>query len=567
MAVGKWAGDHISGVGHGRRRYLGSGFEHDLWFSGRLAAKPRWFAPQLIATRRFETHVACAAVTRLNLTTTSLTEVAVDALIIGVARRGRSLVVAPGAEKLDRALKKRLEAALKSLGATGKADEVTRLATLGAAKAPAVVAVGLGPAPARGERYSHEAIRRAAGAATRALAGTRRVATSLAAVNGDSDPADLRAVAEGLALGGYAFRKYRSTASTGDHRAAVQTASIVVPDAKDAATKATLDRAVIIGDAVSTCRDLVNTPASDMHPADLAAAAQALCTEVGCTVEISDEKALAEGGHGGILGVGQGAANPPRLVRIVYAGGAPGAPAVHLVGKGITFDTGGLSLKPATAMEWMKADMGGAAAVLTSIRAIAQLKVPINVVGWMACAENMPSGTAIRPSDVLTMRGGKTVEVMNTDAEGRLVMADAIVRAGEEKAAVIVDIATLTGAALVALGSRVYGVMANNDDLRDEILTAAKDAGEQAWPMPLPEELRDSLDSATADLTNIGDRYGGMLVAGIFLKEFVPDGTPWAHLDIAGPAWNEAEPHDYTPKGGTGIPIRTLVEWLESRAR
>jgi leucyl aminopeptidase len=521
----------------------------------------------MIASRSFETDVAFAAVTRLNLTTTSLTEVAVDALIIGVARRGRSLVVAPGAEKLDRALKKRLAEALKSLGATGKAGETTRLATLGAAKAPVVLAVGLGAAPGRGERYSHEAIRRGAGAATRELAGTRRVATSLAAVNGDSEPVDVRAAAEGLALGGYAFRKYRSNASTGEHRAGVQTASIVVPDAKDPAVKAELDRATILGEAVAICRDLVNTPASDLHPADLAAAAQELCTEVGCTVEISDEKALAAGGHGGIVGVGQGAAHPPRLVRISYTGGAANAAAVHLVGKGITFDTGGLSLKPAAAMEWMKADMGGAASVLTSIRAIAQLKVPINVVGWLACAENMPSGTAIRPSDVLTMRGGKTVEVMNTDAEGRLVMADAIVRAGEEKAAAIVDIATLTGAALVALGSRVYGVMSNDDDLRDEILAAAKDAGEQAWPMPLPEELRTSLDSTTADLTNVGDRYGGMLVAGLFLKEFVPDNTPWAHLDVAGPAWNEADEHDYTPKGGTGVPVRSLVEWLEARAR
>ncbi len=504
--------------------------------------------------------------TRLSLTTMSMTEVAADALIIGVARRGRSMVVAPGAERLDRALKKRLEDALKAVGATGKAGEVIRMATLGAAKAPAVVAVGLGAAPGRGERYDHEAIRRAAGAAVRELAGTRRVATSLAAVNGDSDPEDVRAVAEGLAIGGYAFRKYRSGASTADHRAAVASAAIVVPDARDTAAKAAVDRATVIADAVTTCRDLVNTPAADLHPADLAAAAEQLCTEVGCTVEVSDEKSLAEGGHGGIVGVGKGAANPPRLVRIGYTGGAAGAPAIHLVGKGITFDSGGLSIKPAAAMEWMKADMGGAAAVLTSIRAVAQLKLPVNVVGWLACAENMPSGSAIRPSDVLTMRGGKTVEVMNTDAEGRLVMADAIVRASEEKPAAIVDIATLTGAALVALGSRVYGVMSNDDELRDEIVEAAERSGERSWPMPLPEELRDSLDSQTADLSNIGDRYGGMLVAAIFLKEFVPDSVPWAHLDVAGPAWNEGDEHDYTPKGGTGVPVRTLVEWLAARA-
>ncbi|MGN6475031.1 MAG: leucyl aminopeptidase, partial [Mycobacteriales bacterium] len=299
---------------------------------------------------------------------------------------------------------------------------------------------------------------------------------------------------------------------------------------------------------------------------DLAAAAVELCGGAGCAVEVLDQKALAAGGFGGILGVGQGAENPPRLVRIEHSGGRAGSPAVHLVGKGITFDTGGLSLKPATAMEWMKADMGGAASVITTLWALAKLNVPVNVVGWCSIAENMPSGTAIRPSDVLTMYGGKTVEVLNTDAEGRLVMADAIVRAGEEKPAAIVDIATLTGAALVALGSRLYGVMGNDEELSDEILAAADRAGEQCWPMPLPEELRKSLDSDIADISNIGDRNGGMLTAGLFLKEFVPNGVPWAHLDVAGPAWNEGEAFGYTPKGGTGVPVRTLVEWLSSRA-
>ena len=505
-------------------------------------------------------------VTRLSLTSASLSDVAADALIIGVGRKGRSMVVAPGAKDLDKALKKRLEEALLALGATGKAGEITRLATLGATKTPAVVAVGLGNVPARGERFDPESIRRAAGAAARALAGTRKVATSLASVNGDDATADdLRAVAEGIALGGYSFRKYRHS-SAADNRAGVATALIVVPDEKDKAAKAVLSRAAVLAEAVTHCRDLVNTPAADLHPADLADYAVELCGGAGCAVEVLDENALAEGGYGGLIGVGQGSTNPPRLVRIEHAGGTPGTPAVHLVGKGITFDTGGLSLKPAQAMEWMKADMGGAASVIATLWTLAKLEVPVNVVGWVATAENMPSGTAIRPSDVLTMRGGKTVEVLNTDAEGRLVMADAIVRAGEEKPAAIVDIATLTGAALVALGSRLFGVMANDDDIRADIVAAAGAAGEQSWPMPLPDELRKSLDSEIADLQNIGDRFGGMLVAGLFLKEFVPAGVPWAHLDVAGPAWNEGEAFGYTPKGGTGVPVRTLVEWLSSRA-
>jgi leucyl aminopeptidase len=504
--------------------------------------------------------------TRLSLSSTRLSDADVDALIIGVARKGRSLVVAPGAADIDKALKKRLEEALQALGATGRAGELTRLATLGATKAATVVAVGLGEVPNGSGRYGAEAIRRAAGLATRTLAGTKKVATSLAQVNGAAATEDdVRAAAEGLALGGYTFRRYRH-ASAADHRAGVANAVIAVADEKDKAAKAVLARTAVIAEAVAMCRDLVNTPAADLHPADLADFAVELCGGAGCAVEVLDEKGLAEGGYGGILGVGQGAANPPRLVRIEHAGAAKGAPAVHLVGKGITFDTGGLSLKPAQAMEWMKADMGGAASVITTLWTLAKLNVPVNVVGWIASAENMPSGTAIRPSDVLTMRGGKTVEVLNTDAEGRLVMADAIVRAGEEKPAAIVDIATLTGAALVALGSRLYGVMGNDEALSEAILAAAGTAGEQAWPMPLPEELRKSIDSDIADLANIGDRFGGMLVAGLFLKEFVPAGVAWAHLDVAGPAWNEGEAFGYTPKGGTGVPVRTLVEWISARA-
>ncbi|HTR68970.1 MAG TPA: leucyl aminopeptidase [Mycobacteriales bacterium] len=501
--------------------------------------------------------------TRISLSDGSLAKLDVDALLVGVASKGRSIVLAPGSESVDKAMKKRLASALGDLVATGKAGEVTKLATLGATTAPLVVAVGLGPAPARGETYSAEAIRRAVGTGVRALAGTRRIATGLAATNGDG--ADLTAVAEGAVLGGYAFTKYRSRASSGSHKKAAGTVTIVVPDAKDATAKSVVARAVALGDAVTLCRDLVNTPASDLHPADLAQVAVEACGEAGCEVEVLDEVALADGGYGGLIGVGQGAKHPPRLVRIAWSG-AGDAKAVHLVGKGITFDSGGLSLKPAAAMEWMKSDMGGAAAVLATMRAVAKLELPVNVVAWVATAENMPSGTAIRPSDVLTMRGGKTVEVLNTDAEGRLVMADAIVRAGEEGAAAIVDVATLTGAQLVALGSRVYGIMANDEDLRGEIVAAAAAAGEQGWPMPLPDELRGSLDSTVADLQNIGDRYGGMLVAGVFLREFVPAGTPWVHLDIAGPAFNQGDVHDYTPKGGTGVPVRTLLTWLEGRA-
>jgi leucyl aminopeptidase len=237
-----------------------------------------------------------------------------------------------------------------------------------------------------------------------------------------------------------------------------------------------------------------------------------------------------------------------------------------LVGKGVTFDSGGLSLKPADAMITMKCDMGGAAAVVAATRAIARLKLPIAVTTWAPMVENMPSGTAQRPSDVLKMYSGKTVEVLNTDAEGRLILADALARACEDSPDLLVDVATLTGAVVIALGHRTSAIMANDDELRAHVHGAAGRAGENMWPMPLPEELRAGLKSAVADIANVGERFGGALSAGIFLKEFVADGVKWVHLDIAGTAFNESEPHGYTPKGGTGAAVRTLVQLAEDMA-
>ena len=318
--------------------------------------------------------------------------------------------------------------------------------------------------------------------------------------------------------------------------------------------------AQVLAAAVALVRDLVNTSPSDLVPTTLAAEAERVAAACGLDAEVLDEKALAENGYGGILGVGQGSVHPPRLVRLEYA--PPGAQrTVVFAGKGITFDSGGLSLKPSKAMEAMKSDMGGAAATLGAMQAIAELRPAVRVIGYLPLAENMPSGTAQRPSDVITIYGGTTVEVLNTDAEGRLVLADALARSAADSPDLVVDVATLTGAQVVALGPRIAGVMANDDTLRDAIVDAARRAGEAMWPMPLPDELRKGLDSAVADLANVAaDRYGGMLVAGLFLREFVPSGVRWAHLDIAGPAFNDGAPHGYTPKGGTGVATRTLVQ-------
>jgi leucyl aminopeptidase len=484
-----------------------------------------------------------------------------DALVIGVFQGTDGPVPVPDVVDID------LMAALTALGAAGKPEEVTKIPAAGLPggpggvvppgqhrlAVPVIVAVGLGPEPAtvqdQAERQSYlERLRRAAGAAIRELTsgGTRRIAVALPVAK----PDEAEAVALGALLGGYAFRRYRTTGTTpGDSELIVHTAH------DDAA-----GRARILAEAMTLVRDLVNTAPADMVPADLAAAAEHAARASGLGVQVLDENELAKQEYGGIMAVGMGSAHPPRLVRLEYT--HPEATStVVFAGKGITFDSGGLSLKPPKAMETMKADMSGAAAVLGALQAIAALGPVVNVIGYMPLAENMPGGGAQRPSDVITIYGGKTVEVLNTDAEGRLVLADALARSGADAPALLIDVATLTGAATVALGTRTAAVMASDDALAAQIAESARRAGEAVWPMPLPEDLRKGLESNVADIANVAaDRSGGMLVAGLFLREFVPDGVRWAHLDIAGPAFNDGGAYGYTPKGGTGAAVRTLVQ-------
>ncbi len=363
-------------------------------------------------------------------------------------------------------------------------------------------------------------------------------------------------MATGALLGGYTFRRYRATPA----------ADIAVTLLTSENNAAAAGRGRVIAEAVNLSRDLINTAPLDLPPAALAADAEQVAAASGISVEVLDEAALAAGGFGGILAVGQGSSRPPRLVRLSYSH-PEATKTVVFVGKGITFDSGGLSLKPPKSMETMKCDMSGAAAVLAATSAIARLTVPVNVIGYLSLAENMPGGNAQRPSDVITIYGGKTVEVLNTDAEGRLVLADGIARSGADNPDLIVDIATLTGAATVALGRRTAGVMGSSESVAAGIAAVMRDAGEPAWAMPFPEELRKGLDSPVADLANVsGARDGGMLVGGLFLREFVPDGVAWAHLDIAGPAFNEGSPFGYTPKGGTGAAVRALVAIAERTA-
>jgi leucyl aminopeptidase len=325
-------------------------------------------------------------------------------------------------------------------------------------------------------------------------------------------------------------------------------------------------RGTDVATAVATARDFVNTPPSHLFPGEFADRAKALGKAAGLEVEVLDEKALEKAGYGGIIGVGKGSSRPPRLVRLIHRGAKRKGKTVALVGKGITFDTGGISIKPALNMHQMTSDMGGAAAVIATVVLAAKQKVAVDVIATVPMAENMPSSTAQRPGDVLTQYGGITVEVLNTDAEGRLILADAIVRACEDGPDYLIETSTLTGAQTVALGSRTPGVM-GSDDFRDRVAALSQEVGENGWPMPLPEELKDDLKSTVADLANVsGSRFAGMLVAGVYLREFVAEGVEWAHVDIAGPAYNTGGPWGYTGKGGTGVPTRTMFAVIEDVA-
>jgi len=469
-----------------------------------------------------------------------------DAVVIAVSQdAGGKPRLASGARAVDQAMGRTLAGALRAAGATGKADEVIKIPTLGLAPFALVIATGVGP-----DAKDLEQVRRAVGAAIRA--GTAHSHVHIA-IDGP-----VGAIAEGALLGSYAFTTYKSAAAKPALR------KITIAGAADASGRAELRRARVVADAVLRTRDLVNTPPNDLYPETFAARAGELAAIHGLGFEVLDPKALARGGYGGLLAVGSGSARPPRLVRMSYRPSRPKA-RVALVGKGITFDSGGLNLKTAN-MTWMKSDMGGAAAVLTSTVAAAALKLPIEITATVPMAENMPSGSAYRPSDVVTMRNGRTVEVADTDAEGRLVLADGIARALEDEPDYLIEASTLTGAQLVALGTRVIGAM-GEARLRDRVVAAGNRVGESVWAMPLPDELRSGLESAVADLANLPtDRWGGMLMGGHFLADFMPQGQPWVHLDIAGPAWNPGGARDYTPKGGTGAAVRTIIAALSDLA-
>jgi len=473
----------------------------------------------------------------VSLSTAKPTTARADALIVGIRNDE------------DR---EEFASALELLGFTGEKDQVVTFPSSGAAKADLIVAVALPDEP------NAEDLRRAAARGVRAAKNATSVAVALHPTGVD----EVEAIAEGIALGAYRYDTYKSKkkgkgAKKPDRK--LNTATILSAFARQTLATKAVDRAATVTEAVNITRDWVNTPPGDLRPG---AFADAITAHAGTTVKVAvwDEKRLAKERCGGILGVGQGSSSPPRLVTLTYE---PANAVAHLalVGKGITFDSGGLSIKSGTGMATMKIDMAGAAAVVAATVAIAKLGLPIKVTTYACLAENMPSGSATRPGDVLTMRNGSTVEVLNTDAEGRLVLGDGLALAAEGKPDRIVDVATLTGACVVALGERTSGVLGNDDDFGERVLASAKDAGESMWPLPIAEEMKALVTSSKiADLRQHNPKpYGGTLYAAAFLREFVGD-VPWAHLDIAGPSFNEGSAYDYTPAGGTGTGVRTIVK-------
>ena len=424
--------------------------------------------------------------------------------------------------------------------------------------AAALLVFGLGPRA----RFDAGAAYAAGMAAGRKLAGKRRESVAVLLPDSDDPRAIASALTEGLVVGtrGPGLRKSEP------NRHEFGTLRIVGPaeGPSSAVLSAAVRRGAIVGEAVNLARDLANTPPSEKVPADLAERARRVASEAGIDVAVWGLEKIRAERFGGVLGVSAGSDDPPAFVILDYRKGGTDAPTLALVGKGVTFDSGGLCLKTASSMEDMKSDMTGAAVVLAAMQAVARLELPVNLSGYLVLTENMTGGKAMKMGDVLTIRDGKTVEVLNTDAEGRLILADALSYAAERKPERILDLATLTGSCISALGLKIAGLFSNDDGFSAEVLAACKETGERAWRLPLDDDFQKALKSGVADLKNIGGKWGGAITAAKFLEEFVAK-VPWVHLDIAGPSWSGSEGGG-RDEGGTGCFVRTLVVLAESFA-
>lgn len=479
----------------------------------------------------------------------SADNVSCDALVIGAFSGDDGPSLAPSAASVDRALDGYLSGYLRDSGFKGKVGDVAVVPTLQRLPATTIAVAGLG----RQDEANAHTVRRASGVAARKLGERSVLASALHDTPGDDG---VEASTEGFLLGSYNFTEYKS-----DPRPSKISRILLV----GSASVDTIERGQARAQATALARDLTNEPPSILTPESLARRAREMADVAGLECTIFDEQALADKGFGGLLGVSRGSERPPRFIHLHHKPTSARGKVV-LVGKGVTFDSGGLSLKDAKNMETMKTDMGGAAAVIGAMSALSRLNVDVEVLGLIAATENMPGGNAIKPGDVIRHYGGRTSEVLNTDAEGRLILADALAFACEQSPDAVVDAATLTGACMVALGRKAAGLFSNDEALRAELEEAATRAGERVWPLPLYDDYRSDLDSEVADIKNVGSRYGGAITAALFLRDFVRKGVPWAHLDIAGPARAESD-YDEVTKGGSGVATRTLIAFLEGRAR
>jgi len=495
---------------------------------------------------------------RFSIEQGDIASIATDVLVLGIFKK----VKKPGgaAEAVDLKLNGLLSNLLKDGDFTGKKGETFLLRTDGRLKSKRVLLVGLGDA----EKFSLDVAREASAIAVRECAKFSEVTTIVhgAGIGGLETEAATQALAEGTLLGAYKFSKYRTTTNHNGEPTKLERMRIVEFDAKKISDiKAGIARGEKIGKAICTARDLANEPGLTLTPAELAKRALAMANAFGLECTVFDEKKLEKEGMGGILAVARGSDEPPRFIIFEHNAKAKKQGTIVLVGKGVTFDSGGYSLKPRDGMGDMKFDMSGSAAVFGAMQAIADLNLPLHVIGLISASENMVNGRAIKPGDVITMLGGKTVEVTNTDAEGRLVLGDALVYAQRYQPKAVIDLATLTGACVTALGKEAAGLFCNDDVLTKRLQSASATTGERVWPMPLFEEYRDILKSEVADMMNSNLRVAqaGACVGAIFLKEFV--NYPWAHLDIAGTAYN-VDSRKYNAKGATGYGVRLLVELL-----
>ena len=477
----------------------------------------------------------------------SVTQVTCDALVAGAFSKEGGFELSSSSAAVDDALDGYLSEHLEDVSFRATAGQIASIPTMQRLGAKTVLVVGLG------ERadLSTQTIRRAAGAAARRLSERPVVAVSVH----EGDNAKASAVAESFLMA-----TYRYTALKSDPKPSKLQRVLLLGATAEAA-----DRGATIGSAILLARDLINEPADTLTPEALARRAQEVADVEGLECTILDEAAIVERGLNGVMTVAKGSDIPPRFIELRYRPDSPSA-RIALVGKGVTFDSGGLSLKDPKNMETMKTDMSGAAAVIATMSVLKRLGVGAEVTAYIPAVENMPGGKAVKPGDVIKHYGGKTSEVLNTDAEGRLILADALALASEAKPDAIADVATLTGSIMIALGRDIIGLFANDDGLADAITAAADEGGELVWRMPLHRDYRKQIDSEVADFKNIGTRYGGSIVAALFLSEFVPPEIPWVHLDIAGPARAESDT-DEGPRGGTGSATRTLIAWLESYGR